>query len=249
MYRKAVSHMVELAPAIAGAARARALLAACRSRFGQLLHSFGRDEEALAAYSLAHADQESLAAAPDATPESRRDLAVTINGNAALLAAMGKSADAEAEFRKSLALRQKLADDNPAVPEFQKELATCLLDNGWRLAPGKTAEAIGYYAREEAIRMKLAQANSATPDDRDLLANCQTNRADVLRLSGQLELAVATCKRTLTTRESLIAAHPDRPAFRTGLGETYLRLGQVRYDLGDLTGAATDWKAACTSTT
>ena len=93
--------------------------------------------------------------------------------------------------------------------------------------------------------MKLAQANSATPDDRDLLANCQTNRADVLRLSGQLELAVATCKCALTTRESLIAAHPDRPAFRTGLGETYLRLGQVRYDLGDLTGAATDWKAAC----
>ena len=104
-------------------AAARAVLADCRSRLGWLLHTTGRNDEALSVYRLARADQEALAAAPGATAESRRDLADTINRVANLLAATGKSSEAEAEYRKALAIRQKLADDNPAVTDFRDSLA------------------------------------------------------------------------------------------------------------------------------
>jgi hypothetical protein len=45
-------------------------------------------------------------------------------------------------------------------------------------------------------------------------------------------------------REPLVEAHPDFPDYRSGLGETYLRLGQVRSDLENLAGAAAAWKHA-----
>ena len=122
-YRKAETLLVELAPTIAEAAAARAVLANCRSRLGWLLHTTGRNDEALSVFRLARADQEALAAAPGATAESRRDLAATINRVAILLAATGKSSEAEAEYRKALAIQQKLADDNPAVTEFRSSLA------------------------------------------------------------------------------------------------------------------------------
>ena len=58
---------------------ARAALAACRSRMGWLLQATGKSADALAAFRLARADQEALAAAPEASNDARRDLADTIN--------------------------------------------------------------------------------------------------------------------------------------------------------------------------
>jgi tetratricopeptide (TPR) repeat protein len=106
-------------------------------------------------------------------------------------------------------------------------------------------DAIGYYAREEAIRLKLAERTAATPESRDYLANCQTNTADVLRRSGRLSEALAACERSLAVRMPLADAHPEVPFYGAGLGETYLRLGQVRYDMADPAGAADAWKRAC----
>ena len=48
----------------------------------------------------------------------------------------------------------------------------------------------------------------------------------------------------LAVREPLVEEHPEVPSYRARLGETYLRLGQVRYDLEDMAGAATAWKRA-----
>ena len=69
--------------------------------------------------------------------------------------------------------------------------------------------------------------------------------ADALRRSGRLDEALAACERALAVREALVEANPDDPWYRRGLGETYLRLGQVRCDLEDLAGAAGAWKRAC----
>ena len=97
------------------------------------------------------------------------------------------------------------------------------------------------------IRQKLAEASSATPEDRNSLANCQTNTADLLRRSGRLDEALAACERTAAVREPLVEAHPAFPGYRTDLGETYLRLGQVRCDMKNLTEAAATWKRALRS--
>jgi serine/threonine-protein kinase len=161
------------------------------------------------------------------------------------LSNMGKSSEAEAECRKALAIRQKLADDNPAIARFQGHLAFSLNSVGRQLAQsGELAEAIDYYIRAEAIQKKFAEASSATFGDQDSLANCLTNTADVLRRSGRHDEALAACERALAIREPLVEAHLEDGDFRLGLGETYLRLGQVRYAKANLPGAAAAWKRA-----
>ena len=98
---------------------------------------------------------------------------------------------------------------------------------------------------EETIRLNFASASSATPDDRNSLANCQANTADALRRSARLDEALAACERSLAVREPLVNSHPETPVYRAGLGETYLRLGQVRCDMKNLAGAAAALRLAC----
>jgi tetratricopeptide (TPR) repeat protein len=199
-----------------------------------------------AEYRKALAVQQKLADENPAVTQFRNSLALTHNNLGWLLYQTGKTVEAEAEYRKALAVQQKLADDNPSIPLFRRNLANSLLGIGWQLAQaGKTEEAIGYYTREEAIRLKIAEASSATLESRDYLANCQTNMADVLRRSGRLDEALAACGRALAVREPLAAAHPEVPFYGAGLGETYLRLGQVRCDMDDAAGAAAAWNRAC----
>jgi eukaryotic-like serine/threonine-protein kinase len=217
-----------------------------QSNLGLLLSNLGRSSEAEAEFKKALATYQKLAGDNPAVAEFRHDLGRSHNNLGVLLSNLGRSSEAETEYREALALCQKLADDNPAVPQFQRDLARGLLDMGWQLAQsGKNDEAIGYYTQEEAIRQKLAQASSATHGDRDSLANCQTNTADVLRRSGRLDEALAACDRSLSVREPLVEANPEIPAYRAALGETYLRLGQVRCEMDKLAGAAAAWKRAC----
>ena len=134
----------------------------------------------------------------------------------------------------------------PPYPDFRGTWpSACSASVGSSRRPEKRTRRSATYTREEAILQKLAEASSATPTDRDCLANCQTNTADVLRRSGRLDEALAACERALAVREPLVEAHPELLGYRAGLGETYLRLGQVRCDMKNLAGAADAWKRAC----
>jgi serine/threonine-protein kinase len=227
-------------------AESRLELAGTINRVAILLAATGQSSAAEAEYRQALALHEKLVEGNPAVTDFRSRLAMTHYNLAFLLSSTGKSSAAEAEARKALALYQKLADDNPAIPQFQRDLADSLIPFGWQLAQaGKTDEAIGYYAREEAIRQKLAEGSSATPEDSDRLANCLTNTADLLRRSGRLHEALAACQRSLAVRQPLVEAHPELSGYRARLGETYVRLGQVRSDMEDLAGAAAAWKRAC----
>ena len=70
--------------------------------------------------------------------------------------------------------------------------------------------------------------------------------ADRLRRSRRLDEPLAACERSLAVREPLVAAYPDHPRYRALLGETYLRLGQLRCDMKALASAAAARKRACT---
>ena len=127
------------------------------------------------------------------------------------------------------------------------DLAAGLLDIGWKLAQaGKAVEAIDYDTREEAIRKKIAEASSATPEDRHRLANCQNNLADVLSSFGEARGGARRLRALPGGRRAPGRAHPDWGRHRAGLGETYLRLGQVRYAMANPAGAAAAWKRALT---
>jgi eukaryotic-like serine/threonine-protein kinase len=225
----------------------------CRHRLGMSMLGFGRlllrtgaSAEAEAQFKKAITLYQELTGGNNSVREFRAFLAYSHYNLGFLLTQAGASSKAEAEHGKALLVRQKLVDDDPTIPQYQRDMADSLLSLGWLLAlDGKTAEAIGYFAREEAIRQKLADAGSATRLDRDRLANCQTNTANLLRRSGKLAEALAACERARALREPLVRAQPQVLYFHSGLSETYLRLGQVQFDMGNLDAAGAVWKRAC----
>jgi eukaryotic-like serine/threonine-protein kinase len=244
-FHKALAVQQKLADDNPAVTQFRSDLANNHNSLGFLLSQLGKQSEAEAEYRQALAVQQKLADDNPAVTPILDNLALIHNNIGWLLYQKGMSVEAEAEYRKGLAIQQKLADDNPTIPRFQRNLANSLLGIGWQLAQAKKLdEAIGYYKREEVIRRKVAEASSAAPESRDYLANCQTNTADVLRRSGRLVEALAACERALAVREPLVAAHSDVPYYVAGLGETYMRLGQVRRDMQDLAGAADAWRRA-----
>src|SRR5262249_51067344 len=106
-YRRSESLLTALA---ASDRAAQAALAACRPRLGNYLsRRLGRNPAALAAFRLARADQEALAAGPGASNDARRDLGATVNGIGRLLIMTGKRTEAEPELRRALEIRAKLA--------------------------------------------------------------------------------------------------------------------------------------------
>ena len=134
---------------------ARAALAACRSQMGWLLQATGKSADALAAFRLARADQEALAAAPEASNDARHDLADTILRIGVLLWGTGKPSEAEAEYRRALAIYQKLADDNPAVTKFRSGLAESHNDLGLLL---------DWTASQRRRRPSIRKAAGALPE-------------------------------------------------------------------------------------
>ncbi len=102
---------------------ARSALADARSRMGYLLFGMGKTEEALAAYRLARADQETLAAAPDAPRSARLQLAETLSRIAMLSLYYGRVELAEADYRAGLEICQREADANPGDASARAGLA------------------------------------------------------------------------------------------------------------------------------
>jgi eukaryotic-like serine/threonine-protein kinase len=216
-----------------------------QNSIGGMLERTGDPVGALAAYGQALAIRQNVARANPGNTQSQLNLADTLQRMGSILVQSGKPGEATDYFSRELATQQKLADDNPASPQFRRNLADRLLQFGGRLAQaGKTDEAISYYTREEAIRRTFADASAATPGDMDSLANCQTNLTEAFRRSGKLDEALATCERALAVRERQVETHPDIAEYRADLGESYLRIGQVRFDMENLVGAATAWKRA-----
>ncbi len=120
-----------------------------------------------------------------------------------------------------------------------------LIDEGELFATGRAEEVEVAYRNAETPLVELAPAVDPGDTARSVLANCQTNMADVFRRSGKLNNALAACERALAIREPLAEAHPEVTFYRAHLGETYLRLGQVRSDMRNSAGAVAAWKLAC----
>jgi hypothetical protein len=57
--------------------------------------------------------------------------------------------------------------------------------------------------------------------------------------------ALTACERSLAVREPLVNEHPEIASYRASLGETYMRLGEVRCDMNHLAEAVAAWNRAC----
>jgi tetratricopeptide (TPR) repeat protein len=245
-YRKALAIQQKLADDNPAVTEFRSRLADCHHNLGVLLFASGKSSEAEGEHRSALAIQQKLADENPAVIEFQNRLALSHSRLGWLLTNTGKSSQALSEYRTGMALQQTLADKHPMIPGLQLELAFSLGEIGRHLArAGNTVEAIRYYRRSEAILQKVAGAGSSTTDNEDRLADCRTCIADLLRRLGRLDEALAACKSALTTREQIFAAHPELPFCRANLGETYLRLGQIRGYMGNLSDAATALRRAC----
>jgi serine/threonine-protein kinase len=207
-------------------ASARQALAYCRSAIGWALFEAGEIADALAAYRLARADQEPLAAAPGASDDARNDLADTVNRIGVLRLSAGKPAQAEPEFRAALAIHQKLAEEHPGHTRFRYNLAHSYNDLGILLSStGKLAEAEVEHRRAIAIQQKLADENPAVTDFRFRLAFDHASLGNLLRNTGRQAEAEAENRSALALVLKLVDDNPAVTAFRSFLATMHNNLG------------------------
>jgi serine/threonine-protein kinase len=204
---------------------ARAALAVCRTQLGFLLYLTGKPAEALAVCKLALADQEVLAAAPDASDQARDGLAATHVRIGVLILNTGKMTDSEAELRAALAIQQKLADDNPGVLKFHSSLAYSHYLLGAVLTRmGRPSEAQCRAAL--AIQQKLADANPAVSDFRRRLAMTYLDLGTVLQYVGKPTEGEAESRKALEIFQKLAHDNPADRDFRFHLGDAYIALSR-----------------------
>jgi serine/threonine protein kinase/tetratricopeptide (TPR) repeat protein len=244
-YQQALSVQQKLVDDDATAADFASRLALTHNNIGSLWSTTGEPAKAIESYGRALAIRQRLADLNPAISEFRTRLADSYNSLGALQPQMGHSDEGLESFRQALAIRQKLADENPGVPDFRSRLADSHTGLGWLLLQsGSATAAVAEFSREEAIRTKLARENPSVPVYRDRLANCQTNKAASLLRLGRPTEALELSGRAVALRTTLRKDQPKYPPFRRGLGESLLRSGQARRDLGDTDGAVADWKQA-----
>ena len=206
---------------------ARAALAACRSSMGWPLFNAGKIADALAAFRLAHADQEALAAAPEASNYARYDLAETLVRTGVLL--WKTNENAEAAFCEAQAIHRKLTDDNPASTTFRSALAHNQSQLGYLLAKtGKPAEAEAEDRKAIALYQKLADDSPAVTGFRSSLADSHFDHGILLLNGGKPAEAAVEYRKAVAIRQKLVDDNPPDIGFRAGLSLDYLRVAALQ---------------------
>jgi tetratricopeptide (TPR) repeat protein len=230
MYRRAELLLADLA---GREPSARQALAICRSMMGWALFGAGKTAEALAAYKLARADQEALAAVPEASNEARNELADTVGRIGGLLLRTGKLKEAELEYRRAVAIHQKLADDNPGVTGFQWSLAHSCNDLGILLrSTDKLAEAEVEHRRAIGIMQKLADDNPAVAGCRFELVIYHDTLGLVLESTSRPAEAEAEYRKALALVQKIAEDHPTITNFRVFLSTLHANLGVLLSNTG-----------------
>jgi eukaryotic-like serine/threonine-protein kinase len=223
VYRESVTLLSELPTQ---ARSVREALANCQSDLAWLLHTTGRDDEALAIFSQARTEQEVLAATSGATARSRRDVAFTTFRIAILHAATGKTSAAESEYRKAVSLLQKLVDENPTVTEFRRQLADVHQDFGvllWRSA--RLTEAEAECRQALALHQRIVNENLAVTPFRDTLAMSRLNFSLLLRSADKPKDAENELREALSLARKVIEDDSVDVEFRKNLALVHLNLG------------------------
>jgi serine/threonine-protein kinase len=242
MYRRAESLLADLARAEPSA---RQRLAVCRSSMGWALYEAGKSIEALAAYKLARADLETVAAAPEASDDARNDLADTVNRIGVLLFSEGRPAEAEPEFRAALAIHQKLAAAEPAHTRFRFSLAHSYNDLGILLSnTGKLAEAEVEYLRAIAIQQKLADDNPAVTDFQFRLAFDHASLGNLLWNMARPAEAESEYRTALALFKKLAEDLPAVTEFRNYLAAMHNSVGAVLSNTGKPAEAESELRTA-----
>jgi eukaryotic-like serine/threonine-protein kinase len=243
--RRAISIAKRLTDANPSSAKYRDLLGRAYWNLVGKLSNSGKPAEALTAAELAAANWQKVSDDNPAITTYQNNLAFGLNGLGFHLAAKGDFARGLAAHERARPIMQALAEADPSVVSFQRNLARSQAEIGWlRQQMGRYAEALPEYLRELETRRRMETADPTNSAYRDDMANCETNIAAVLVALGRPGEGREACDRAIAIRRRLIESDPSNVDYRAGLGESFLRSGQLRRANGDIAGAAADWRRA-----
>jgi tetratricopeptide (TPR) repeat protein len=216
-------------------------LAKSRYYLGNVLSLQGKKAEAEAELRWAVTLHVELTEKNAAVTEDRRSLAVCRAYLGYLLTDTGRPAEAEVEYRAALRLEKILADDNPAVPDLRSVQATVQTSLGVLLLQmGKPAEAEEECRKAQLIMQNLVDDNPAVVVFRGRHHTALTNLGDVVRSLGRPGEAKGLYERAIALKEP-----KERGKWETAYDVRALRRrGLALRDLGDLPGAAADFRQA-----
>jgi tetratricopeptide (TPR) repeat protein len=232
LLREAAKFYAELEKLLEGQsdAKSRRALAAGYYHLGVLTEKIGDKTEALAVHRKALEVRRELAAADRADPETRLDVALSLNAVGVLLNATGDREGALAAYDEGRELCERLAEER-ADENVHHVLASSRLSAGNLLIEtGKPAEALAAYEAALAIRQKLADDKPDDPERQLNLAVAHNAIGFLFSKTGRPTEALAAHRRALPIQQRLA---DDKPA-DTNRQE---RLGWSLNTVGDLLAA------------
>ncbi|MEU1403430.1 tetratricopeptide repeat protein [Streptomyces sp. NPDC005728] len=169
----------------------------------QALWALGRAKESLVA------GRKAIVLLSAWKPEDDTDrlfvLAGTLNNHSHSLAAAGYDGEALEVARKSVAIRRELASVDPSLhPDLARSLNTLTLRHH---EAGRYTEALE--AVEESLRIRRHAAQSRPDAYADELASALTNKANVLRDSGDAHGALEAAREAVGIKRRLARSNPE----------------------------------------
>ena len=170
------------------------------------------------------------------SPESRSDLADSLNGLGVVQHGRGDLEGAAESLREALGILRALAEE-VGGPESRTALAVSL--NNLGVVQGRHGDLEGAAeSHQEALRIRRALADEVGgPESRARLANSLHNLGAVQRRRGDLDGAAERHREALRIRRAL-ADEVGGPESRSDLALSLNDLGFVQQSRGDLDGAA-----------
>ncbi len=204
---------------------------------GDIREALGEHGQAQEAYRAAAALYEGLLGPPPGDPVVRSELAGTFLNLWVVQAGLGQRTQAAETLRRAKDLLTALVRQFPDEAQYQRDLALCFNNEGIQAStdvPANLAQA------ESAFREALRRFAALPPAEQDkpscLLEQARTekNLAALLLKRDQAAAAALQAEAALKKLERLLAADPDRVAFRKEYGQVSANLAVLLVALNDL---------------
>jgi len=170
------------------------------------------------------------------TPETIRDLTISLNRIGDVRRAQGDLAAAADAYEESLALRRQLRQSWGDTPEILRDLSVSLDHVGYvRKAQGKLAAAADAYEESLALSRQLRQSRGDIPETLRDLSVSLDHVGNIRSAQGDLVTAADAYEESLALSRQLLG---DTPETLRDLTVSLNRIGDVRRTQGDLAAAA-----------
>ena len=169
------------------------------------------------------------------TPESLRDLSVSLDNVGDIDRQLGRLDEARQSYAESLAICRRLIERIGETPESLRDLSVSL-NNVGRIDRqlGRLDEARQSYAESLAIRRRLLERIGETPESLRDVSVSLNNVGGVDEQLGHLDQARQSYAESLAIRRRLLERIGETPESLSDLSASLEKVGQVEETIGDV---------------